>query len=70
MYGHNAKDTMCLSEVCIEEYPFYYATSQTWWDFRLDDNGETSANYVAGICGLGKQLPTEQSRSFLAIAEQ
>ena len=59
MYGHNAEDSMCLGEVCIESYPFYYATAQTWWDFRLDDDGETSQNYVGGICGLGKELPTE-----------
>lgn len=69
MYGHNAEDTVCLGDVCLESYPFYYATAQTWWDFRLDDDGGTSQNYVGGICGLGKELPTKESRSFLARAE-
>ena len=69
MYGHNAEDSMCLDKICIKKYPFYYATAQTWWDFRLDDNGENTQNYVGGICGLGKELPTEESRSFLARAE-
>ena len=42
MYGHNAEDSMCLGSICIDTYPFYYATAQTWWDFRLDDDGENS----------------------------
>jgi len=70
MYGHNAEDTLCIGEVCVEKYPFYYATTPAWWDFRLDDNGENSKNYVGGICGLGKEPPSSNSRSFLNIAEQ
>lgn len=70
MYGHNAEDSMCLGTVCIDTYPFYYATAQTWWDFRLDDDGENSQNYIGGICGLGKERPGEEgTRSFLARAE-
>lgn len=60
---------MCLGEICIEQYPFYYATTPAWWDFRLDDDGENSQNFVGGICGLGKDLPSSDSRSFLAIAK-
>ena len=60
---------MCLGDVCIEQYPFYYATTQTWWDFRLDDENGASQNYIGGICGLGRDLPDSQSRSFLARAE-
>jgi len=59
-----------MSEVCVEEYPYFFATSQAWWDFRLDAEGQSSQNYVGGICGLGKDPPSESSRSFLAIAEQ
>lgn len=70
MYGHNAEDTLCMGEVCVEAYPFYYATTPAFWDFRLDSGDENSQNYVGGICGLGKDLPSGSSRSFLAIAEQ